>query len=531
MHSNLAPRSIRWAAAALLAMLAPASAQTLTIGIRAGPDSMDPHFTATGTHAEAMKEIFDTLTWSGDKLQVEPGLAESWKQLNDTTWEFKLRRGVKFHDGQDFTADDVKFSIERIPTLSGPNPTTIYVRRVKETKIVDPYTVNVITDGPAPSLPYDFIRLFIVSHKAAAGLTKETANEAFNSGKAAVGTGPFKLIKWTPREELVLERNPTYWRGPSSWSQVIRREIPNDAARVAQLKAGQVDMIVRVPAADVPSLEKDPKLTVVKVDSVYVFNIQIDMREKTPQVTAKDGSPLPVNPLRDQRVREAMDLAIDRQQLAEVAMEGLGKPVTQMVTSNIFGWNKNLPELKPNLARARQLMTEAGYPNGFKVVFSFTNDRLPGDRAVGTAVAQMLARINLDVQANGQPGATLFPARSRGELSMMMSGWGTLTGEAHYTLSSIAHSASPQLRMGAFNWNNYKNEKVDKLLEDAAIELNDDKRRVLLEEAAAEFAKDRSALPLASVSSAWAMQKGKVSMPAPRTDEDTLSYFIRPPSN
>ena len=529
MHSNLAPRSIRWAAAALLVTLGSASAQNLTIGIRAGPDSMDPHFTATGTHAEAMKEIFDTLTWSGDKLQVEPGLAESWKQLNDTTWEFKLRRGVKFHDGQDFTAEDVKFSIERIPTLSGPNPTTIYVRRVKETKIVDPYTVQVITDGPAPSLPYDFIRVFIVSHKAAAGLTKDTANEAFNSGKAAIGTGPYKLVKWVPREELVLERNPTYWRGPAAWAQVVRREIPNDAARVAQLKAGQVDMIVRVPAADVPSLEKDPKLTVVKVDSVYVFNIQIDMREKTPQVTAKDGSPLPQNPFRDARVREAIDLAIDRQALAEVAMEGLGKPQSQVVTPNIFGWNKDIPEDKPNLARARQLMQEAGYPNGFKVVFSFTNDRLPGDRAVGTAVAQMLARINLDVQANGQPGATLFPARTRGELSMMMSGWGTLTGEAHYTLSSMAHSNAPNLRMGAFNWNNYKNDKVDKLLQDASIELNDEKRRVLLAEAGALFRADRPVIPLASVSSAWAMQKGKVAMPGPRTDEDTLSYFLRPP--
>ncbi len=177
--------------------------------MRAGPESIDPHFTATGTHAEALKHVFDTLIWSGDKLQLEPGLAESWKQLNATTWEFKLRRGVKFHDGSDFTAEDVKFSIERIPTLSGPNPTTIYVRRVKETKIVDPHTVHVITDGPAPTLPNDFIRLFIVSHKAAAGLTKETANEAFNSGKAAIGTGPYSSCPWTPREELVLERNST----------------------------------------------------------------------------------------------------------------------------------------------------------------------------------------------------------------------------------------------------------------------------------------------------------------------------------
>ena len=158
------------------AMVTVVSAQTLTIGVRGGPDSIDPHFTASGTHAEALKHVFDTLTWSGDGLEIEPRLAESWKALNDTTWEFKLRKGVKFHDGSDFTAEDVKFSIERIPTVSGPNPTTIYVRRIKETKIIDPHTLHIITDGAAPVLPNDFIRLFIVSHKAAAGLTKENAN-------------------------------------------------------------------------------------------------------------------------------------------------------------------------------------------------------------------------------------------------------------------------------------------------------------------------------------------------------------------
>ena len=149
-------------------LCASALAQTLTIGVRGGPDSIDPHFTATGTHAEALKHVYDTLVWSGDGLELEPRLAESWRAINDTTWEFKLRRGVKFHDGSDFTAEDVKFSIERIPTVAGPNPTTIYVRRVKETKVIDPLTLHVITDGAAPTLPNDFIRLFIVSAKAAA---------------------------------------------------------------------------------------------------------------------------------------------------------------------------------------------------------------------------------------------------------------------------------------------------------------------------------------------------------------------------
>ncbi len=127
--------------------------------------------------------------------------------------------GVKFHDGSDFTAADVKFSIERIPAVSGPNPTTIYVRRVKEVKVIDPNTVQVITDGAAPTLPYDFIRLFIVSAKAAKDFsTKETANEGFNSGKAAIGTGPYKFVSWTPKDQLVLDRFDGYWGGREPWA-------------------------------------------------------------------------------------------------------------------------------------------------------------------------------------------------------------------------------------------------------------------------------------------------------------------------
>lgn len=521
----------RFSAGTLLfaAAIGLAAAQTLTIGVRGGPDSMDPHFTATGTHAEALKHVFDTLTWSGNGLEVQPRLAVSWKPINPTTWEFKLRPGVKFHDGSDFTAEDVKFSIERIPLVSGPNPTTIYVRRVSGTKIIDPHTIHIMTDGPAPVLPNDFIRLFIVSSKAAAGLTKENANEAFNSGKAAIGTGPYKLVSWTPKGDFVLDRFDGYWGGKQPWARVVRKEIPNDAARVAQLKAGQLDLISRVPAADVAALKRDSKLHVEVVDTVYVFNMELDQRVTPPagQITAKDGSALPKNPLLDIRVREAIDLAIDRKALAEISMEGLGKASSQLVTPSIFGFNKSLPERKYDVAAAKKLMADAGYPNGFKIQFAFTQDRLPGDRQVGTSVAQMLAAIGIEVVANAQPAPVFFPARTRGDFSMSMSGWGTLTGEAHYTLSSLAHSNDKEKKMGAFNVLNYKNDAMDKVLQDAAVEMDDGKRRAFLEQANALVLKDRQRLPLVSVGSAWAMQKDKVTI-TPRVDEDTLAMDIRP---
>jgi len=509
-----------------------ALAQTLTIGVRGGPDSIDPHFTATGTHAETLKHVFDTLTWSGDGLEIEPRLATSWKAIDPTTWEFKLRSGVKFHDGSDFTAEDVKFSITRMQVPMGPNPTTIYVRRVKEVQTPDPLTVRVITDGPAPNLPNDFIRLFIVSHKAAAGVTKDNANETFNSGKAAVGTGPYKFVSWTPKGDFVAERFDGYWGGKEPWARIVRKEIPNDASRVAQLKAGQLDLITRVPASDVATLERDPKVSVSKIDTVYVFNLEMDMREQPPagQVSAKDGSPLPKNPYLDIRVREAIDLAIDRKALAEIAMEGLGKPVNQVVTPSIFGYSKALPERKYDVGAAKKLMAEAGYPNGFRLAFAFTQDRLPGDTQVGTTIAQMLAAIGIEARANAQPAAVFFPARTRGDLSMSMSGWGTLTGEAHYTLSSLAHSNDKDLKFGAFNVLGYKNPEMDKLIQDAAVEMDEAKRRALLEKANELVLKDRQRLPIVAVGSAWAMQKGKVTIKA-RVDEDTLAMNIKPATN
>jgi peptide/nickel transport system substrate-binding protein len=505
-----------------------AGAQTLTMGVIAGPESMDPHFTATGTHSEALKHVFDTLTNSGDRLQIEPGLAESWRVVNPTTWEFKLRRGVKFHDGSDMTAEDVASSIRRMQTLSGPNPTRIYVRRVQEVRIVDPHTIQIVTDGPAPTLPNDFIRLFVTSARATAGLTPENSNEAFNGGRVAIGTGPYRFVSWTPREQFTVDRFDDYWGGRPAWARHVRREIANPAARVAQLRTGQVDMIVRVPAADVPTLERDRTLAITKAETVYVFNLALDQRETTPQVTARDGSRLAANPYRDPRVREAIALAIDRRALAEVAMEGLGTPVSQMVTPGIFGYNPAIQIPTPNVARARQLLTEAGFPNGFRMVLNYTNNRLPGDAGVGAALTQMLARIGLEVQAAGTPAAVIFPARQRGELSNIMAGWGTLTGEANYYYSANAHTANPQLRLGAFNWNGFSNAEIDQLIQQANVELDDKKREELLQRVGALFTEQRVAIPLAAVGSAWATRRDRAMLRVGRSDEETYAWDVTP---
>jgi peptide/nickel transport system substrate-binding protein len=527
MLSSL-PRLLLAAYFTISVVVGGAAAQTLTIGIRSGPESMDPHFTALSPNIEAVKHIFDALVQFDDKLQLKPGLAESWSPVSSDTWEFRLRRGVKFHDGSDFTAEDVKFSFDRIPQITGPNPVTVYTRRVREVRIVDPYTVQIVTDGPAPTLPNDLVRVLIVSHNAAAGLAKDTASAAFNSGKAAIGTGPYRLVSWTPRDELVLERFDGYWGGRQPWQRVVRKELPNDAARLAQLLAGQVDMISRVPTSDMATLGRDGRITVATQDTIFVFLFDFDLREQSPQISARDGSKLGTNPFRDPRVREAIDLAIDRQALAEISMEGMGAVATQITSSGTFGYNPSLKPPVPDLARARQLLADAGFPNGFRFTLSFTIDRLPGDREVGTAIVQMLARIGIDAQANGLPVALLFSQRPRGDLSATMTGWGTTTGEAYYTYSAIAHSNDAKTRLGAFNWRDYRNPEVDRLVEAAGSELDSAKRDALLQQAAAVFTADRATLPLVTIKSAWALWRDRVKLLRMRVDEETLAMDITP---
>jgi peptide/nickel transport system substrate-binding protein len=525
--------TLSFAASCLIAgtCLSPAvQAQTLTIGLPAGPQSMDPHYANAGPHAEAAKHIFDTLVWADNELEPKPRLAVSWKPLDDTTWEFKLRQGVKFHDGSDFTAEDVKFSIERIPNVSGPTPTTAMVRRVKEVQIIDPYTVHIVTNGPAPSLPNDFNRLFIVSAKAAKDYsTHETANAGFNAGKATIGTGPYKFVSWTPKNQLVLERFDGYWGGKQPWEKVVLKEIPNAAARIAQLKAGQVDLIARVSGTDVAALKQDSQLAVATHDIIYIFELELDWRDKSPQMSAKDGTPLPHNPFLDPRVRQAIDLAIDRPTLVEIAMEGLGTPANQFAPPFVFGHNTSLPAKGFDLAKAKQLMKEAGYPDGFKITLNFTNDRLPGDAQVGTTVAQMLARIGIDVVANPLPMAVFFPARLRGDFSMSMMGMGEPTGDAQVGMTTFLHTNDPAKKAGAFNWMGYSNAKFDQLLEDAGVEMNVDKRRAMTGQALAMVASDRPNIPLITIRSAWAMRKNKLAF-TPRADEDTLAMNAVPPA-
>ena len=499
------------------------SAQTLTMGVRAGPDSMDPHWSTLGGQAEALRHVFDTVVMADEKLQLKPGLAVSWKPVDETTWEFKIRQGVKFHDGSELTAEDVKFSIDRIPVVTGPMSMTIYTKQVRDTKVIDKFTLHVRTKAAAPTLPNDFIRLFVVPKS----IGMEARNEQFNSGKAAIGTGPYRFVSWAPKGDMVMKRFDGYWGEKQHWEQVIRKEIPSDPARMAALKSGQVDLVNYVPATDYASLQRDKSVDTFIADTVYILNITPNVKETLPKPVKVDGKEIAANPLRDARVREAMDIAIDRKTLVRIVLEGLGRPANQLMPANFFGGSKNLPERPFDVNKAKQLLTEAGYPKGFEIDFFCTNNRLPGDSAVCEALSQMWARAGLKVNANALNGTVFFPAQQKGEYSLWMSGWGTLTGEASYTYGSLVHTADAVSGLGAFNKQGYSNPAVDKLLEEGSRTMDDTKRRALFEKASELSMTDRALIPTVQLQTIWASKAGMMTIPA-RMDQETLAYEIKP---
>jgi len=498
-------------------------ARDLTIGVRAGPDSIDPHWSTLGGQAEALRHIFDTLIDVDENLQLKPSLAVSWRAIDDLTWEFKIREGVKFHDGTPLTAADVKFSIERIPLVTGPMPMTLYTKYVDTTTVVDDLTLRVKTRGTAPSLPNDFTRLFVVSTQTG----PDARNEHFNSGIKAIGTGPYKFVSWQPKGDLVLERNDDYWGGAPVWQRVVRQEIPDDVARVAALRSGAVDVINYVPASDYIGFKKDRSLDTFVGDSIYILNVQPSVKDTLPQPVKVNGKPIAENPFKDLRVRQALDYAINRDVLVRVVLEGLGTPANQLMPKGFFGYSDQIPTRAYDLARAKALLAEAGYAGGFEFDFTCTNNRIPGDAVVCEALAQMWSRAGLKVNAQALNGTVFFPAAQREEYSVTMAAWGTLTGEAAYTYGALVHSKDPARGFGGFNRSGYANPQFDAIFAQGAQTLSDDARRKLYEEASFIAMEDRALIPTVILQTVWASKAGTLNL-TPRVDQETRAYEIVP---
>ena len=504
------------------ALATAAQAQQLKVGLKAEPSSIDPHYHNLGPNNAMASSIYGSLILQNHKQQLLPGLAESWRVVDDLTWVFKLRKGVKFHDGGDFTADDVLFTFARAGNVpNSPSGFGTYTRGKTLTKI-DSHTIRIATKKPYPLMPNEISVIPIVSKQAAQGAS--TAD--YNSGKAAVGTGPYRFVEWVPNDRLILKRFDGYWGDKPDFADIRIQPIKSGPARVAALLAGDVDFIDNVPTPDLGRLRKEKDIVLSQGISNRVIYLHMDQaRDDSPFVKGRDGEKIK-NPLKDVRVRQALSLAINRQVIADRVMEGLSIPAGQLLPEGFFGVSPNMKVPPYDPAGAKKLLAEAGYAKGFAMTIHGPNDRYINDAKIAEAVAQMLTRVGLKMEVQTMPKAVYFKRASRGgpnktpEFSFILVGWGSGTGEASSPLKSLLHTYDKSQGFGASNRGRHSDAEVDKLIEEALATVNDEKREKLLQKATElAIGRNMGIIPIHYQVNTWASRKG-IKYRA-RTDEST----------
>ncbi|MBE9605409.1 ABC transporter substrate-binding protein [Acetobacteraceae bacterium H6797] len=483
----------------------PAGAQTLTMGVSAAPSSVDPHFHNGTSNQTLTYQLFDTLFERQPDTSLTPALAASWKPIGDTVWEIRLRPGVIFTDGHPFTAEDVAFTIKRVPEV--PNATARYigsVRSIDRVEIVDPLTLHIHTKGPSPFLPVDLSNVAIVSRH----IGETATTEDYNSGKAAIGTGPYRLVSYRASDQVELARNDNWWGRRPDWEKVTIRFLPNTGGRTAALLSGSVDLIDTPSPNDLPNFEKDDRFRVWQHPGMRLVYLAPNLQsDALPMATDNDGKPLATNPLKDLRVREALSIAINRDGLARRIMQGTAIPNGQFVPPGAYSYAPQAPVPAYDPARARRLLAEAGYPNGFRVVLPLTNNTRPTDPTTGQAIAQMWTQIGVQTTVEAMPLAAYSPRAARMEFPFSLFGWGA-AGHSGHPLVNVVNTNDREKLTGSFNRSGYSNPALDELTARALATMDDKQRESLLQEAVGMAMKDVSIIPLYQLTNFWVTRKG-----------------------
>lgn len=512
-------------AAALGLAAQPAAAQNVTIAIGGSVTSLDPHFYNASPNNSISSHFFDKLVEFDARAQLVPKLAVSWRAVEPTVWEFKLRPGVRWHDGREFTADDVAFTIERTPNVpNSPGGFGAFVRAVQKVEIVDPLTIRFHTPGPYPLLPTDFASVAIISRHAGQNAT----TEEYNSGKAVIGTGPYRFSSYAPGTRTMMARNDAYWDGKPSWATVDYRVISSPPARTAAILSGDVDIIDTVPSSDIPQLQREARIQLTQIQGLRVIYLAPD-RSRTNDpiyVTDNSGKPLPTNPFNDVRVRRALSIAISREGLAERVMENTAKPAGQWLPPGAYSYNDAVPPPTQDIEGARRLLAEAGFPQGFRMTLHTPNDRYPNDAKTAQAVAQMWTRVGVQTTVEALPWSAFSVRSSRQEFGMRLVGWGSATGEASYALVNILGTNNAETRFGANNAGRYSNPELDALTRRATATLDDKEREQILQQAVKLAMDDVAIIPLHQLVNTWAVRKGLNH--DPRMDERTRAMDVTP---
>ncbi len=502
-----------------------ASAQDLTIGLAGSITSIDPHYHNVGPNNTIAAHIFDRLIDQDEQQRLVPGLATSWTAIDDTTWEFKLRPGVTFHDGSPFGAADVVATFKRVPWVpNSPSSFSAPVRSISEVVVVDDLTLRFKTPKPAPLLPNDIAIVNITSRKAVEAPTAD-----FNSGGAAIGTGPYKFTSFQPGDRVVLARNDAYWGSKPHWKDVTVRVMPNNATRTAALLAGDVQIIDAVPSVDLAAIKKSPNLTMASITSNRLIYLHLDsFRDETPMITDKAGQPLKANPLKDPKFRAALSHAINRKAIVERIFEGEAIAAGGFLPEGFFGTSAKFQPDANDVELSKKLLAEAGFPNGLAMTIHGPSDRYPNADKVIQAIGPMFTRAGIETKVQTLPWSTYATqsAAPTYAFSVMLVGWGSGTGEISSPLRALVATPNKDKGWGASNRGRYSNPKLDAMIDQIMATIDDKKREALLQDATALAMQDHAIIPLYYNVNSWAMKKGLTY--APRADEYTYAMTVKP---
>jgi peptide/nickel transport system substrate-binding protein len=490
-----------------LAFWSPALAATLKYAYRVDPASLDPYALAETFTLSWLGQVYEPLVGRGKNLELVPALATSWEQPEPTIWRFHLREGVKFANGEPFTADDVVFSISRVKMEGSDLAYT--VSTVTEAKKVDGMTVDLVMSKPNPILPMQITSTYIMSKSwalangAGSPASVKAKIENFASTHAN-GTGPFKIVERQVGVKTTLAGNDNWWgKREGNLTDVVFTPIQSDATRVAALLSGEVDLVYPIPQQDISRVNASGQSEVLQGYELRTMFLNMDQSRDELLESSVKGK----NPFKDRRVRQAIYQAIDMTAIRDRIMGGTSHNAGILIAPGINGYDASLDtRLSFDPEASKKLLAEAGYPNGFEFGMDCPNDRYVNDEKICVAIVGMLARVGLKVNLLAQTRTKYFEKILSRNTTFSLLGWQPLSYDAHSTLQDVCNT--PQDKIGTYNVGSYSNKKVDELTTEIETEVDPTKRQALIGEALKIEKDDIGHIPLHQAGLAWGVRKG-----------------------
>lgn len=491
---------------ALVAFAAAAPAQTLRWASQGDPQTMDPHSQNESMTNMMNGQVYERLTRRDRALNIVPGLATEWQQTGPLSWRFKLRPGVKFHDGSPLTAEDVVFSINRGKALN--SQVNVYANAVGVPKAIDPLTVEFTLDKVNPIFLQHIDALWILNkawaekHKVTQPLDFKNKEESFASFNAN-GTGPFMLTGRAPGIKTTYRRNPAWWdRFTGNVQEIVYTPIGNDATRLAALISGEIDLVLDPAPRDIPRLRSVAGVKVIDGPENRVVFIGMDQGRDQLLYGKVPGDR---NPFKDVRVRRALYHAIDIETMKTKLMNGLSVPTGGVTPSPQGSYDDPQVEtrLPYDVDKGKALMAEAGYPDGFEVTLDCPNNRYINDEEICITLASMWARLNVKVKVNAMPRATYFAKLDKLDTSMYMLGWGGAVTDAETTITPVLRNRGDK-GVGYYNYGDSRNDTFDALAAQSSVEADPARRKELVIAALREYTAQAHLLPLHRQVIPWA---------------------------